>query len=166
MLIAAAISCCLGCSSVDKNAIAGHDPEDSTSVNELQAPICDWLEGLEVPVAGLKIAVVPEFTAGADEQVRGAIAQALEVYKSVGAEIVEVGMTHLDYAIAAYYVIATAEAASNLARYDGVHYGRRTKNPADYVEVCTGGSRQGTVAKGTPGDSQRAGLLLSPEEGW
>jgi aspartyl-tRNA(Asn)/glutamyl-tRNA(Gln) amidotransferase subunit A len=125
------------------NVIAGHDPADSTSVNEQQAPLCDYLEKLDEPVAGLKIAVVSEFTAGADERVQKAIAEAFEVYKSAGAEIVEVSMPHLDYAIAAYYVIATAEASSNLARYDGVHYGHRTQSPADYVEVYTKSRAEG-----------------------
>jgi aspartyl-tRNA(Asn)/glutamyl-tRNA(Gln) amidotransferase subunit A len=67
--------------------------------------------------------------------VRKALADALALYKGLGAEVVEVDMPHLDYAIAAYYVIATAEASSNLARYDGVHYGHRTENPSDYIEV-------------------------------
>jgi aspartyl-tRNA(Asn)/glutamyl-tRNA(Gln) amidotransferase subunit A len=117
------------------NVIAGHDPADSTSVDEKRAPVVDYLEKLDEPVGGLKIAVVPAFNAGADEQVLKSIGEAIEVYKTLGAEVIEVEMPHLDYAIAAYYVIATAEAASNLARYDGVHYGHRTQNPADYVEV-------------------------------
>ncbi|MHC4062572.1 MAG: amidase family protein, partial [Planctomycetota bacterium] len=65
---------------------------------------------------------------------------------NLGAEVIEVEMPHLDYAIAAYYVIATAEASSNLARYDGVHYGHRTENPADYVEVYSK-SRQEAFGK-------------------
>lgn len=117
------------------NIIAGHDPADSTSVDEKIAPVCDYLERLDEPVKKLKIAVVPQFTAGADEQVQKALSRAIEVYKKLGAEIIEVGMPHLDYAIAAYYIIATAEASSNLARYDGVHYGHRTENPRDYVQV-------------------------------
>jgi len=125
------------------NVIAGHDAADSTSVDEKQAPVCDYLEKLEEPVGGLKIAVVPEFNAGADEQVQKSISETIEVYKKLGAEIVEVDMPHLDYAIAAYYVIATAEASSNLARYDGVHYGHRTENPADYIEVYSKSRAEG-----------------------
>ncbi len=117
------------------SVIAGHDPADSTSIDETTAPVCDYLEKLDEPVEKLKIAVAPEFTAGADEQVRKALTEAIDVYKQLGAEIIEIDMPHLDYAIAAYYVIATAEASSNLARYDGVHYGHRTDNPNDYVEV-------------------------------
>jgi aspartyl-tRNA(Asn)/glutamyl-tRNA(Gln) amidotransferase subunit A len=94
-------------------------------------------------VAGLRIAVVPEFNAGADEEVCGAIRLALEVYESLGAELVEIEMPRLEYATAAYYVIATAEASSNLARYDGVHYGHRTDNPRDYVEVYSKSRAEG-----------------------
>jgi aspartyl-tRNA(Asn)/glutamyl-tRNA(Gln) amidotransferase subunit A len=119
------------------NIIAGHDSADSTSVDETTAPVCDYLEKLDEPVENLKIAVVPEFNAGTDEQVQKALGDAIDVYKKLGAEIVEITMPHLDYAIAAYYIIATAEASSNLARYDGVHYGYRTENPQDYVEVYT-----------------------------
>jgi len=117
------------------NIIVGHDPADSTSVDEKIAPICDYLEKLDEPVEKLRIAVVPQFASGADKQVQKALNEAIEVYKKLGAEIIEVDMPHLDYAIAAYYVIATAEASSNLARYDGVHYGHRTQNPKDYIEV-------------------------------
>ena len=117
------------------NVIAGHDPADSTSVVETIAPVCDYLETLEEPIDKLRIAIVPQFNAGADEQVQKALAEVLNVYENLGAQIIEIEMPHLDYAIAAYYVIATAEASSNLARYDGVHYGHRTENPRDYVEV-------------------------------
>lgn len=117
------------------NVISGYDPADSTSVDEDMAPTCDYLERLDEPVEKLKIAIVPECTAGADESVRKALAEAMDVYKKLGAQIIEVDMPHLDYAIAAYYVIATAEASSNLARYDGVHYGHRTEDPQDYIQV-------------------------------
>ncbi|MHC4370046.1 MAG: Asp-tRNA(Asn)/Glu-tRNA(Gln) amidotransferase subunit GatA, partial [Planctomycetota bacterium] len=117
------------------NVIAGHDPADSTSVDETAAPTCDYLEKLDESVERLKIAVVPECITGADESVRKALSDAIEVYKKLGAEIIEIEMPHLDYATAAYYVIATAEASSNLARYDGVHYGHRTESPRDYIEV-------------------------------
>jgi aspartyl-tRNA(Asn)/glutamyl-tRNA(Gln) amidotransferase subunit A len=119
------------------NVIAGHDPADSTSVDEAVAPVPDYLEQLDEPIRHLRIGLVPQFTAGADEPVREALAGAIEAYKKLGAEIVEVQMSHLDYAIAAYYVIATAEASSNLARYDGVHYGYRSERAADYVQVYT-----------------------------
>ncbi len=117
--------------------IAGHDPADSTSVGEDLAPVEDYVGRLDEPVRGLRIGVTPGFNAGADPAVRKAVEDAVGSYRQAGAEIVEVDMPHLDYAIAAYYVIATAEASSNLARYDGVHYGYRTPNPADYIEVYT-----------------------------
>ena len=117
------------------NVIAGHDPADSTSVDEAVAPVCDYLENLDEPLKKLKIAIVPQFVAGADEQVQKALNEAIDVYKELGAEIIEIDMPHLDYAIAAYYVVATAEASSNLARYDGVHYGHRSKKAENYIEV-------------------------------
>jgi aspartyl-tRNA(Asn)/glutamyl-tRNA(Gln) amidotransferase subunit A len=119
------------------SVIAGHDPADSTSVNEKIAPVGDYLQRLDEPIGNLKLVIVPQFINGADEQVQKALSEATEVYRSLGAEIIEVDMPHLDYAIAAYYVIATAEASSNLARYDGVHYGYRTENAKDYIEVYT-----------------------------
>jgi aspartyl-tRNA(Asn)/glutamyl-tRNA(Gln) amidotransferase subunit A len=67
--------------------------------------------------------------------VQKALYDAIDIYKTLGAEVVEMDMPHLDYAIAAYYIIATAEASSNLARYDGVHYGYRSPNAQDYIEV-------------------------------
>jgi aspartyl-tRNA(Asn)/glutamyl-tRNA(Gln) amidotransferase subunit A len=117
------------------NVIAGHDPADSTSVDENISPVCNYLDRLDAPVDKLKIAIFPRFAAGADEQVQKAIAEVIDVYKKLGAEIIEVDMPHLDYAIAAYYLIATAEASSNLARYDGVHYGHRSQKAEDYIEV-------------------------------
>jgi len=125
------------------NVIAGCDARDSTSVSEDIAPVCDYLEELDEPLAGLKIAVVPQFIAGADEDVRVALDGALDIYRKLGAEIVKLKMPHLEYAIAAYYIIATAEASSNLARYDGVHYGHRTENPKDYIEVYSKSRAEG-----------------------
>ena len=117
------------------NVIAGHDERDSTSIPETDAPLKDYLAELETPIEGLRIATVPQLNAGADAEVRKALEDALEVYKSLGSDVVEIEMPHFDYAISAYYVIATAEASSNLARYDGVHYGHRSPDAKDYVEV-------------------------------
>ncbi len=119
------------------NVIAGHDPADSTSVDERTAPVSDYLKGLNEPVEGLRIGIASAFNAGAEPAVQKAVSEAVDGYGRAGAEIVEVDMPHLDYAIAAYYVIATAEASSNLARYDGVHYGYRSENANDYIEVYT-----------------------------
>ena len=119
------------------NVIAGHDEKDSTSVDEKMSPMCDYLAGIEKSVKGLKIAVVPQLFEGADSEVVNAVKSAIDIYKKSGAEIIEIKMPHFEYSIAAYYLIATAEASSNLARYDGVHYGHRTKNAGDYIEVYT-----------------------------
>jgi aspartyl-tRNA(Asn)/glutamyl-tRNA(Gln) amidotransferase subunit A len=125
------------------NVVAGKDNNDSTSIDEQVAPVADYLENLDKPVKDLKIAVVSELMDGADESVKKAIEKAVDIYKSLGSEIIEVKMPHFDYSIAAYYVIATAEASSNLARYDGVHYGHRTANPSDYIDVYTKSRAEG-----------------------
>jgi len=129
------------------NVIAGHDKRDSTSVSEDMAPACDYLVKLDEHVEGLKIAIAPEFNAGANRDVQNALARALDIYKDLGAQIIEVKMPHLEYVVAAYYIIATAEASSNLARYDGVHYGHRTENPADYIEVYSKSRAEGFGAE-------------------
>jgi aspartyl-tRNA(Asn)/glutamyl-tRNA(Gln) amidotransferase subunit A len=125
------------------NVIAGHDPADSTSVDEKTSPAGDYLAKLDEPIKELKIGIAPGFNAGADEQVRKAIDEALKTYKNLDASLIEIDMPHMDYAIAAYYMVATAEASSNLARYDGVHYGYRTPNPNDYIEVYTKSRAEG-----------------------
>ncbi|MHC4259352.1 MAG: Asp-tRNA(Asn)/Glu-tRNA(Gln) amidotransferase subunit GatA [Planctomycetota bacterium] len=125
------------------NLIAGKDPADSTSVDEKAAPVPDYLERLDEPVEQLKMGVVPEFVAGADAEVQRALNDAIDLYKNGGAQVVEVDMPHLDYAIASYYVVATAEASSNLSRYDGVHYGHRTESPKDYIEVYSKSRAEG-----------------------
>ncbi|MCK4914375.1 MAG: Asp-tRNA(Asn)/Glu-tRNA(Gln) amidotransferase subunit GatA [Planctomycetes bacterium] len=117
------------------NVIAGHDPADSTSVDEKTAPVCDCLEKIDEPIGNLKIAVVPQFNTGADGDVQKAINEAIEVYKKMGAEIVEIDMPHLEYSVAVYYIVATAEASGNLARYDGVHYGHRAEDIENYIDV-------------------------------
>jgi aspartyl-tRNA(Asn)/glutamyl-tRNA(Gln) amidotransferase subunit A len=119
------------------SVIAGHDEKDSTSVDETIAAKCDYSASIENGIKNLKIAVVPQLFDGADSEVVAAVKDAIEIYRKLGAEIIEIKMPHFEYAIAAYYLIATAEASSNLARYDGVHYGHRTKNAGDYIEIYT-----------------------------
>ncbi len=125
------------------NTIQGHDTNDSTSVDEKNAPVTDYLQELEIPVELLKIGVVQKFYEGASDEVVKNVKQALEVYKSLGAEIVDIEMPYFDYSVAAYYVIATAEASSNLAKYDGVHYGHRTENPENYIDVYSKSREEG-----------------------
>lgn len=125
------------------NVISGHDRRDSTSVPEDLAPVKDCLEGINKPLQGLKIAIVPQFIEAAGQDTKNAIKAAVEVYKTLGAEIIEVQMPRFDYAIAAYYIIATAEASSNLARFDGVHYGRRSKDIETYIDVYTKSRQEG-----------------------
>ena len=106
-------------------AIAGYDHRDSTSV---PAPMPDYLENLGREIRGLKVGVPKEFFGpGLDPEVRAAVEGALKTLGSLGAELLEVSLPHTDYAVAVYYVIAVAEASSNLARYDGVKYGFRAE---------------------------------------
>lgn len=104
-------------------AVAGYDPADSTSVD---LPVPDYLSTLEQGVAGKKIGLPKEyFLDGIDDDVKQAVDASVAKYKELGAEIIEVSLPHTKYAVACYYVVATAEASSNLARYDGVRYCQR-----------------------------------------
>jgi aspartyl-tRNA(Asn)/glutamyl-tRNA(Gln) amidotransferase subunit A len=106
-------------------AIAGHDSRDSTSV---PYPVPDYQEALGQEIRGLKVGVPKEyFGHGLDPEVEAAVQGALKTYASLGAELREVSLPHTEYAVAAYYVVAVAEASSNLARYDGVKYGLRAE---------------------------------------
>ncbi|BCU82985.1 glutamyl-tRNA(Gln) amidotransferase subunit A [Polycladomyces abyssicola] len=106
-------------------AIAGHDPMDSTSA-DVEVP--DYLSALTGDVKGLKVAVPKEMMGeGIDPGVREKVQQALRVLESLGAVIEEVSLPHSEYAVATYYLLAPAEASSNLARYDGVRYGVRVE---------------------------------------
>jgi aspartyl-tRNA(Asn)/glutamyl-tRNA(Gln) amidotransferase subunit A len=103
--------------------IAGHDPCDATSVDQ---PVPPYLKEIDEPVHALTIGVPREFFGeGLDAEVERAIRAALKVYEGLGATVKEVSLPHSPYAIATYYLVATAEASSNLARYDGAHYGHR-----------------------------------------
>lgn len=114
-------------------AIAGHDPRDSTSVN---MPVPAYSKSIDQPLAGLKIGVpVEHFAEGLAPDVEKAVRAALDVYKSLGAELKEVHLPHSKYAVATYYLIATSEASSNLARYDGVHYGHRAEKFDSLAEM-------------------------------
>jgi aspartyl-tRNA(Asn)/glutamyl-tRNA(Gln) amidotransferase subunit A len=106
--------------------IAGHDHRDSTSVDK---PVPAYTQTVDQPVKPLTIGVAKEyFGEGLDAEVEKSIRAALEVYRQQGATIKEVSLPRSPYAIAVYYLVATAEASSNLARYDGVHYGYRARN--------------------------------------
>jgi aspartyl-tRNA(Asn)/glutamyl-tRNA(Gln) amidotransferase subunit A len=103
--------------------IAGRDVHDSTSTT---APVADYAAEMKKPVKGLRVGIPKEyFGEGIDPEVGKKIEAGIEVFRRLGCEIREIRMPHTDYAIAVYYIIATAEASSNLARYDGVRYGLR-----------------------------------------
>lgn len=122
------------------NAIAGHDPKDSTSIPQEKQ---DYKQALVNDVKGLKIGIPEEFFGeGLDEASRKALDNAMDTYKKLGAEIVPISMPNMKYGIAAYYIIAPAEASSNLARYDGVGFGLRVdgKDIVDmYIKTRTEG---------------------------
>ncbi len=115
------------------SAIAGHDPNDSTSLGE---PVPDYANNLDVDLAGVRLGVPKEYLIGEalDADVKSAINAAIEKLKSLGVEIVMLSLPHTEYAIATYYITATAEASANLARFDGVRYGYRAENPRDLLD--------------------------------
>ena len=116
------------------NAICGLDEMDSTST---AANVPDFTKSLISDVKGLKIGLPKEyFVAGMDKEVEDAVIEATEVFEKLGAEIVEISLPHTEFAISTYYIIAPAEAATNLERYDGVSYGMRVDG-VDVVEMMT-----------------------------
>jgi aspartyl-tRNA(Asn)/glutamyl-tRNA(Gln) amidotransferase subunit A len=115
------------------NAIAGHDPQDSSSLNE-QVP--DYAARLGEDLRGVRLGLPKEYLIeGIDPQVKTAIDTAVKQMNSLGAEIVEVSLPTTEYAIAVYYIVATAEASANLARFDGVRYGYRAEKPKDMLDL-------------------------------
>jgi aspartyl-tRNA(Asn)/glutamyl-tRNA(Gln) amidotransferase subunit A len=115
------------------NAIGGHDPQDSTSLNE---PVPDYVANLGNDLRGVRLGVPKEYMIeGIDPQVRAAIDAAVKHLNSLGAEIVEVSLPSTEYAVAVYYIVATAEASANLARFDGMRYGYRAENPKDVLDL-------------------------------
>lgn len=113
--------------------IAGHDPRDSTSVD---TPTPDYLANLGRGVKGLKVGIPKEyFVEGMQPEVDQAVHKAIDELQALGAEPISVSLPHTDYAIATYYIIATAEASSNLARYDGVKYGHRSARAEGLVDM-------------------------------
>ncbi len=123
------------------NAIGGHDPRDSTSVD---MPMPDLIGTLNENVAGLKIGIPKEyFIEGIDSEVGAALESAIEHYRKAGAEIKAISLPHTDYATATYYVLATAEASSNLSRYDGVRFGLRIQEAKDLLEMYSESRRLG-----------------------
>ena len=125
--------------------IAGRDPMDSTSA---EVPVPDYVADLEKPVRGLKIGVAKEYLGeGLDGEVRKAIEAAIQKLANQGCEIVEVSLPHTKYAIPTYYIVATAEASSNLARFDGVRYGYRAKDARTLSEMYRRSRDQGFGAE-------------------
>ena len=126
-------------------AIAGHDPRDSTSVP------CDvprYTTTLEQPLAGLKIGIAREhFGAGLDPEVEQGVRSAIDVYRSLGATVHEISLPHQKYAVAVYYIVAPSEASSNLARYDGVHYGHRASQFDGLVDMYSSSRGEGFGAE-------------------
>jgi len=114
------------------NAMAGHDEFDSTSLNE---PVPDYTKNLGRDLKGMRLGLPKEYMIeGIDPQVKSAVDAAIKQLQSLGAEIVDVSLPHTDYGIAVYYFLATAEASANLARFDGVRYGYRAKDPKDLLD--------------------------------
>jgi aspartyl-tRNA(Asn)/glutamyl-tRNA(Gln) amidotransferase subunit A len=113
--------------------IAGRDPMDSTSA---EVPVPDYVAELDKPVRGMKIGIAKEyFGEGLDAEVQKSVEAAIQKLASLGCEIVEVSLPHTRYAVPAYYIVATAEASSNLARFDGVRYGHRAKEARTLSEM-------------------------------
>jgi len=114
-------------------AVAGYDPADSTSVD---TPVPDYRATLRDGIRGLKIGLPREyFIEGLDPEVARAVESAIATCRELGAETVEVSLPHTDYAVACYYLIATAEASSNLARYDGVRFGQRVEEGKGLIDM-------------------------------
>jgi len=113
--------------------MAGFDPRDSTSVD---TPVPDYLGALEQPLAGLKVGLLKEFfDKGLDAASEKLVRDALRLYETLGAKLIEVSLPNLPLSVPAYYVVAPAECSSNLSRFDGVRFGHRCENPTDLMDL-------------------------------
>jgi aspartyl-tRNA(Asn)/glutamyl-tRNA(Gln) amidotransferase subunit A len=112
--------------------MAGFDPKDSTSID---TPVPDYSAALGEPLAGLKIGLLREFFDGLEARNAALIHDALKVYRSLGAQTVEVSLPHLPLSVPTYYVVAPAECSSNLSRFDGVRFGHRCEQPKDLLDL-------------------------------
>ena len=122
-------------------AIAGFDPADSTS---LDVPVPDYLATLNDGVKGLKLGIPKEyFGPGIDPHVRAQVEKSIQSLAAQGAELVEISLPHTAYAVATYYVIAPAEASSNLSRFDGIRYGHRAAHSTDILDLYKKSREQG-----------------------
>jgi aspartyl-tRNA(Asn)/glutamyl-tRNA(Gln) amidotransferase subunit A len=143
----------VGDSALLLQAIAGHDPADSTSVPD---SVPDYTAALQGDIQGLRVGIPKAYfeVQGLDPQVAGAIGNAIEILKSLGAQTVEIDLPHTEYGVAAYYLIAPSEACSNLARYDGVKYGLRDHGQTELLQMY-----RTTRSKGFGPEVQRRILL-------
>ena len=122
-------------------AISGYDSKDSTS---LDISVPSFSKVLNNDIKGLKVGVIKELlTEGVSSDVRIAIENAINTYKELGVEIVEISLPLLPQSIGVYYILATAEASSNLARFDGVRYGHRTESPKNLMDLYTKSRAEG-----------------------
>ena len=123
------------------NFLCGHDPMDSTSIN---LPVPDYTKSLKKDLKGIRLGIPDEyFIEGLDPEVRGAIERAIQIMEGLGATSQKVSLSHTKYALAIYYLIAPSEASSNLARYDGVKYGYRSKDGENLLEMYINTRSQG-----------------------
>ena len=123
------------------NAICGHDPLDSTSIDR---PVPDFTASLQDGLQGVRVGVPREyFGQGLDPEVERVARAAIAMLQEAGAEIVEVTLPHTDYCVAVYYLIAPAEASSNLARFDGVRYGYRDRSAGALIDLYNRSRSQG-----------------------
>jgi aspartyl-tRNA(Asn)/glutamyl-tRNA(Gln) amidotransferase subunit A len=114
--------------------ISGRDPRDSTSVPD---PVPDYVAALNGNIRGIKLGLPKEyFIGGLDSEVNEAVRAAVRRLEELGAEIVEISLPHTEYAVAVYYIVATAEASANLARFDGIRYGLRVDGPTPFDLYC------------------------------
>jgi len=121
--------------------ISGHDPKDSTSLN---LPVEHYSQSLNNDIRGKKVGVIKELMEeGLEPEVRKALQHAMDTYKNAGCEIIEISLKKLKYSIGIYYILATAECSSNLARFDGVRYGYRTPDAKNLMELYTKSRAEG-----------------------
>jgi aspartyl-tRNA(Asn)/glutamyl-tRNA(Gln) amidotransferase subunit A len=127
------------------SVIAGHDPMDSTSAN---VPVPDYVSEMKKPVRGMKLGIPKEyFGEGLDAEVRSGVEAAIQQLAAQGAEIIPISLPHTSYAVPTYYVIATAEASANLARFDGVRYGYRSQKSQSLAQMYRNSRDEGFGAE-------------------